>query len=164
MKMALLVIDLQKAYYKGADAASMDSAAEYVNAILPAFRAKGLPVVWIQHVDEDDGAVPGKPGFDLIDGLAPLPGEPRIEKRYNNSFNKTGLASLLAKEGVDTVVISGYCAEACVLSTYRGALDLDLAPVLFRKAIASGSPENLAFVERISGLVSYGFLRKVLEA
>ena len=162
MKMALLVIDLQKAYYPEA-AASMDSACRYINGILPLFRAKGLPVVWIQHVDEGDGAVEGKPGFDLIDALKPLAGEIRVSKRYNNSFNKTSLASILAEAGVETVVVAGYCAEHCVLSTYRGAKDLDLTPVLLRGAIASGDAENLAFVEKVNDLVSYSFLAKVLK-
>ncbi len=162
MKMALLVIDLQKAYYAGADAASMDAAAQYINAVLPAFRAKGLPVAWIQHIDEGDGAVEGAPGFEFIDSLKPLPGELRVSKRYNNAFNKTPLASRLTEAGVDTVVIVGYCAEHCILSTFRGAKDLDLTPVLLRGAIASGSAENLAFVERISDVVPYGFLMKAL--
>jgi nicotinamidase-related amidase len=164
MKMALLVIDLQKAYYHGADAASMDSAAEYINAILPLFRGRGLPIAWIQHIDEGDGAIEGQSGFDFIDALAPLSGEARISKRYGNAFNKTGLADLLAEERVDTVVVTGYCAEYCVLSTCRGAKDLDLAPVILRGAIASGNAENLAFVERVNDLVSYRFLAKLLKA
>jgi nicotinamidase-related amidase len=162
MKMALLIIDLQKAYHEGPDAASMDSACEYINVILPLFRAKGLPVVWVQHDDEDSPK--GSPGFELIDALEPLPGEARIEKRYGNSFNKTPLASILAKAGVDTVVVTGYCAEYCVLSTCRGAKDLDLTPVLLRGAVASGDAGNLAFVERVNDLVSYSFLAKLLEA
>jgi len=161
MNMALLVIDLQKAYCKGPDAASMDEACEYIEAILPAFRAKGLPVIWIQHDDEESPK--GSPGFDFIDRLKPLADEARIVKQYGNAFNKTGLAALLTEAGVDTVVLVGYCAEHCVLSTYRGALDMDLTPVLLRGAVASGSPDNLAFVERICGVVSYGFLKKALE-
>ena len=48
--------------------------------------------------------------------------------------------------------------------TYRGAKDLDLTPVILRGAIASGSPDNLAFVEKISDLVAYRFLIKILQA
>ena len=164
MKMALLVIDLQQAYHSGPDAASMDSACEYINAALPLFRGRDLPVIWIQHVDERDGAIQGSPGFEVIDKLKPLPGEQRIAKRYNNSFNKTPLASLLAEAKVDTVLIAGYCAEYCVLSTYRGALDLDLTPVLLRGAIAGGDAANLGFVEKLCAVVSFGFLKKTLES
>jgi nicotinamidase-related amidase len=162
MKAALLVIDLQKAYHKGAATASMDSACALINAALPAFRAKGLSVIWVQHVDEGDGAIMGQVGYELVDQLEPAPGEARISKRYNNAFTKTDLASILEKAGVDTVVISGYCAEWCILSTYRGCLDHDLTPVLLRGGVASGDAANLGFVEKISALVSLGFLRKAL--
>ena len=65
--------------------------------------------------------------------------------------------------GVDTVIITGFCAEYCVLATYRGAEDLDLTPVLLRGALASGSLENIAFVESVSDVISYGALKRVLE-
>jgi nicotinamidase-related amidase len=61
--MGLLIIDLQKAYHMGPDAASMDSACEYINAILPFFRAKRLPITWIRHVDKSDDSEEGSPGF-----------------------------------------------------------------------------------------------------
>jgi nicotinamidase-related amidase len=69
----------------------------------------------------------------------------------------------LQKLGVDTVIISGYCAEYCILSTCRGAQDLDLTPILLRDALASGIPENIKFVESIDNVISYGALKKVLE-
>jgi len=58
---------------------------------------------------------------------------------------------------------TGFCAEYCVLATYRGAEDLDLTPVLLRGALASGSLENIAFVESVSDVISYGALKRVLE-
>jgi nicotinamidase-related amidase len=41
--------------------------------------------------------------------------------------------------------MAGYCAEYCVLSTYRGAIDLDLNPILLRDALASGSEGKYPF-------------------
>jgi hypothetical protein len=49
-----------------------------------------------------------------------------------------------------------------VLSTYRGAQDLDLTPIILRGSLASGSLENIKFVESISDIISYGVLKKVL--
>jgi len=49
-----------------------------------------------------------------------------------------------------------------MLSTCRGADDLDLSAILLRGAIASGSQENIRFVESISNLISFGALAKVL--
>jgi len=50
---------------------------------------------------------------------------------------------------VDTVIVTGFCAEFCVLATYRGAEDLDLTPILLRGSLASSTPENIKFVESI---------------
>jgi len=165
MKPALLIIDLQKAWYRGDAADSMDAAARYANAALAAFRERDLPVAWVRHVDEEDGAVPGAPGFEFIDALErPAPGEPLVDKRYGNAFNKTGLGAYLAGEGVDTVVLAGFCAEYCVLSTCRGAEDLDLHPLLLRGALASRSDERIRFVEAVNETLSFGALERLLEA
>lgn len=63
----------------------------------------------------------------------------------------------------DGVIISGYCAEHCVLSTYRGALNHDLEPVLLKNGVASGDGENLACVEKISNAISFTMVSKMLE-
>ena len=163
MKPALMIIDMQKAYHTGPSAPSMDAACEYINAAATLFRKKGLPVLWIQHRNEYDQSLPGLPGFEVIDSLKPLEKEPRIAKEYNNSFNKTDCKKILDSHAVDTVIVTGYCAEECVLSTCRGARDLDLASIILRSGIASGVPENIGFVERINDVISYGALRKALE-
>jgi len=165
MKPALLVIDVQKAFFKfsPATARSLDDAIEYINAAIALFREKGLPVVCIQDKNEESGVVPGAEGFDLPDSLAILPSDPHIVKTYGNGFNRTPLAELLKGQGVDTVIITGFCAEHCVLSTCRGAQDVDLTPVLLRGSLASGSPENIRFVESVNDVISYGALKRVLE-
>ena len=61
------------------------------------------------------------------------------------------------------VIVSGFCAQYCVLSTYRGAEDLDLTPIILRSALASDAPENIRFVESISEIISFVALKKLLE-
>jgi len=164
MKPALLVIDVQKEFFKSdaQTAQSLNAAVEYINAAIALFRAKNLPVFCIQHIDEEDLLIPGADGFDLPEGLQILPSDSHIHKTYSNAFNKTTLQSQIKELDVDTVIVSGFCAEYCVLSTYRGARDLDLTPMLLRSALASGSPENIRFVENISDIISYGALKKIL--
>ena len=164
MKPALLVIDVQKAFFDigPATTQSLDSAIEYINAVIPMFREKGLPVICVQHMDKGDGLVPGTDGFDLPDKLKILPSDLHIVKTYGNSFNKTPLEEELRKLGVDTVIITGFCAEFCVLSTCRGAEGVDLTPIILRGSLASGSQENIRFVESINDVISYGALKKVL--
>ena len=164
MKPALLVIDVQKAFFDDSPttAQSLKEAIEYINGAIALFRDRHLPVISIQHVDQEDGLVPDTPGFDLPDELEVLPSDLHIHKTYGNAFNKTPLAQELQAQGVDTVIVTGFCAEYCVLATHRGAQDLDLTPMLLRGALASGTPENIRFVESISAILSYGVLEKIL--
>lgn len=164
MKLALLVIDVQKEFFtiSPATAQSLKDAIEYINAAIALFREKGLPVICIQHKDKDEKLVPGEEGFDLPETLDILPSDLHIHKTYGNAFNQTSLEDELRELGVDTVIVTGFCAEYCVLSTARGAEDLDLTPIVLRGSLASGVPENIKFVESISNLVSYGVLKKVV--
>jgi len=165
MKPALLIIDMQKACYTlNPDAEkSLNDAVEYINAAIALFRKKDLPVVCIQHMSEEHELLPGSEGFGLPDGLQVLPTDHHVHKEYGNSFNKTSLADDLRELGVDTVIVTGYCAEYCVLSTYRGARDRDFAPIVLRGALASDDPENIGFVEKISDIVTIGALAKLLD-
>jgi len=163
MKPALLVIDMQKAYRNGPSARSMDAVCDCINAAAELFRKKRLPVLWIQNRDEPGGATPGKPGFDIVEGLRPLDGEPRVAKDYNNSFNRTDCKKILDSRGVDTVIVAGYAAEHCVFATCSGARDLDLSAIILRGGVASAVEENIGFVERISDVISYGALARALE-
>jgi nicotinamidase-related amidase len=165
VKPALLVIDVQKSFFDISPtiAQSLKEAIETINAAIALFRGKHLPIISIQHVDQENGLVPGTPGFDLPDELEILASDLHIHKTYGNAFNKTPLAQALQAQGVDTVIVTGFCAEYCVLGAYRGALDLDLTPMLLRGAIASGKIENIGFVESICAILSYGVLEKILE-
>ena len=164
MNPALLVIDVQKAFFEESPttAQSLRDAMVYINAAIALFRERELPVISVQHLEEEEELVPGQEGFDLPGELAILPSDPHIHKTYGNAFNQTGLADELRDLGVDTVIVTGYCAEFCVLSTYRGAEDLDLTAIVLRGALASDNLSRVKFVEEISNVISYGALKKVL--
>ena len=163
MNLALMVIDMQKEFYVGQTKDQMDRATEYINAVIPMFEEKGLPIIWVQDKDEGEGVVPGTDGFEFIDSLRPKPDAIRIHKTYGNSFNKTDVDKILKEHGVDTVVMTGFCAEFCVLSTYRGAKDLDYFPVILKNGIASTDESRKRFVEEISDTITYGVLAKLLQ-
>ena len=163
MNIALLVIDMQKAFFKGNSKNSMEKAVEYINYTVNLFRKNNKNIIWIQDEDQEDGNINGTEGFDIIETLAPLQNEKKIIKHYGNSFNKTELLEVILREKIDTIIITGYCAEHCILSTYRGALDHDLTPVLLKNAIASGNNENIKFVEEISNIITINILEKILK-
>jgi nicotinamidase-related amidase len=163
MKLALMIIDMQKELYVGHTKDQMDRAAEYINYILPKFEEKNLPVIYVQALDEGEGVVPGTEGFEIIDSLKPKSNSTVIHKRYANSFNKTEVDKIFRNAGVDTVVMTGFCAEFCVLSTYRGAKDLDYFPVILKNGIASTEEPNKEFVEKISETITARMLEKLLK-
>jgi nicotinamidase-related amidase len=164
VKPALLVIDVQNEFFNLNQACSdsLKSAIEYINAAIDLFRKKNLPIVVIQHKSEEQGLVPGKSGFDVPESVKLEPQDTRIVKTYGNSFAKTGLAEKLREFGVDTVIVAGFCAEFCVLSTYRGAQDLDFAPIILKGSLASDNTEHIRFVEEITETISYGALKTLL--
>jgi nicotinamidase-related amidase len=163
VKPALMIIDLQKEYFTGTLKEPMTSASEYINEVAGYFRKKKLPIVWVQDIDKDSGVFPNTEGFEMIDILTRKSTEISIHKEYGNSFNKTECGAILKKEGVDVIIMAGYCAESCILATYRGAVDLDFMPVLLRHGVVSDDKENLRFIEKICDTISYNMIRKMLE-
>ncbi len=164
MKPALLVIDLQKQFFSLNQTCSdsLKSAIEYVNEAILLFRKKDFPIVAIQHKNEAEGLKLGNADFEVHESVKLEEQDLRIIKTYGNAFTKTCLAEKLRESGVDTVILTGFCAEQCVLSTYVGAEDNDFTPIILRSAIASDNPEHIRFVEAISNIVSIGALRKML--
>ena len=164
MKPALLVIDVQNEFFNLNQACSdsLKAAIEYINAAIVLFRKKNLPIVVIQHKSEEEGLIPGKSGFDVPQSVKLEPQDMRIIKTYSNSFTKTGLAEKLRELGVDTVIVTGFCAEYCVLSTYRGAQDCDFTPIILRGSLASDNAEHIRFVEEITETISLGALKTLL--
>jgi nicotinamidase-related amidase len=164
MKPALLVIDVQNEFFNLNQSCSdsLKSAIEYINAAIDLFREKNLPIVVIQHENEERSLVPGKSGFDVPQNVKLKPLDIRITKTYSNSFTKTRLAEKLKELGVDTVIVTGFCAEFCVLSTYRGATDFDFKPIILKGSLASDNAEHIRFVEEISETVSFGALKTLL--
>jgi len=165
MKPALLIIDVQNRMFEisPTTAQSLNKAIESINDTITFFREKDYPVFCIQHLHPENNLKPGEPGFDVPDYMAVLSSDERIHKTYENSFNKTPLMEKLQELDVDTVIVSGFAAEHCVLSTYRGAQDLDLKPIMLRGGIASANPDNIQFVESLGDVISYGALKHILQ-
>ena len=164
MKVALLVIDIQNRFFNVSQVCtdSLKSAVEYVNEAISLFRKKGFPIVVVQHQNEKTGLVPGKADFDVHESVQVEPTDLRIVKTYGNAFNKTGLSEKLSELSVDAVVITGFCAYQCVLSTYLGAKDLDLNPIILKGSLASDNIERVRFVEEITETISLGALETLL--
>jgi len=139
MKEALLVIDMQKMFYKGKTKIFMDNACEKINTEISSFRKKGNPVIWIYHTWKFGKLKKGNLEYEFIDLLQKDPNVICIEKTYPNSFRKTELKKILDNQKIDSLKLCGYKAEACVLFTYFGAKKFEYIVSIIKNGVASNS-------------------------
>lgn len=118
-KAVLLVVDVQVDVVKGA----WDAPRVVGNVALAVQRARaaGVPVIWVQHNDED--LVKDSPEWQWAPALVPAAGEVLIHKNFNSSFEHTTLDDELARLGATHIVLAGCATNWCIRATAYGALE-----------------------------------------
>ena len=85
--------------------------------------------------------VRGEYGHDIIDELAPQPGEVVLDKPGKGAFYGTDLRDLLLEAGITSLVVTGVTTEVCVHTTVREANDRGFEALVLADCVGSYFPE-----------------------
>ena len=120
------------------------SAVDAIATLLPTARAKGIPVIYTtglsltardqwrsgrwadkNSVKSRDPSSGSSERQQIIDDIAPMPGEVVLSKAKPSAFFGTPLLSHLTTLGIDTVLICGTTTSGCVRATVLDAFSYD---------------------------------------
>ena len=162
---ALVNIDLANAWTRPDNpftCEGMDVIIPGVQRLLAAARDKRIPIVYTttayavtEGVTTDMGLwhhkIPvevlsiGSDAVEIDSRIAPEPGEHVIVKKNASAFHGTHLTGLLSGAGVDTLIVTGVTASACVRGTAHDALAEGFRPIIVRECVG----------DRIAGAVEW---------
>ena len=125
MTTALLIIDVQQALCAGEyECFEIARVIATINDLSQRARDAGVPVVLIQHEEQDGPFVRGADGWQLAKGLLTSTTDLRVNKTTGNSFYQTDLGKLLPSEDFERLIICGLQTDYCVNATVRSAHEL----------------------------------------
>jgi nicotinamidase-related amidase len=166
---ALLIIDLQVALLaEEPTPRDLDEVIARINALADRARAKGAPVVLIQHEEHHPSLEYGSAGWQLDPRLKTRPTDLRMRKCTVDSFLETPLHTWLAERGVRQVVVCGFASEFCVDTTSRRAAALCYNVIVAQDAHTTqdrpGFPSEMIRDHHTATLVSINTFRGTIVA
>jgi len=103
--------------------------------------------------------VRGETGHAIIDALAPIHGEPVIDKPGKGAFYATDLIEILRNRHIDALIVCGVTTEVCVHTTVREANDRGYRCLVPGDCCASYFPEfhaaGLAMIKAQGGIFGW---------
>ena len=150
-KGALVVVDVQVGVLESAWDA--DRVVGNIALAVDRARAAGVPVVWVQH--QDDELVPDTPPWQWVPELVPADGESRVAKEYNSSFEKTSLDDELALLGVSHLALAGAATNWCIRATAYAALERGYDLTLLEDAHTTNSEAAETVVDDLNTVMQW---------
>lgn len=141
MKPALLVIDVQKTYFKKMDQSAVEKPIKVINDATQIFNEYELPIIYIYHRNNTSEK------FQFIDEISVPENATKIVKQYGSAFINTELDNILKELDCNTLFLCGLSATACVKATYLGAKELDFNTYLIKDASMSPSHKKTKKIE-----------------
>lgn len=155
----------------GFDISGAKAAIEGVARTLDGARAAGIPIVYLQNGWDRDYMEAGTPGspnwhksnalktmrrrrelqgelltrggwdYEIVDELAPRPGDIRVHKPRYSAFFNSQLDSILRSRGIRNLVFVGIATNVCVESTLRDGFHLEYFGILLEDASHQIGPD-----------------------
>ena len=173
----------------GFDIAGAAAAIDRIAVVLDTARAAGLQVVYLQNGWDADYVEAGGPGspnwhksnalktmrarpelhgqllarggwdYEIVDALAPQPGDIRVHKTRYSAFFNSQLDSVLRARGIRNIIFVGIASNVCVESTLRDGFHLEYFGVMLEDATHHLGPDftreaTIYNVEKFFGWVS----------
>jgi N-carbamoylsarcosine amidase len=163
-KPALINVDLANAWTRPGNPFTCehidDRVIPAVQKLLAGFRKHGFPVVhvttcyqvtdpnnpntdmglWHKKIPIEVVAESNKSLWDIDSRIAPIAGEQVLVKKRASAFHGTYLAGYLRAAGVDTVIVTGVTASACVRETVCDAMADGFRPIVAEEAVGDRIP------------------------
>ena len=139
---ALIVIDVQAFYFPGGMVPlnGPETAASQTAKVIAVFRAADRPVIHVQHLPKDVDT-PDPTGiqeqYRIHPEVLPKEGEIVIGKHHANSFRDTELLTILQKQGIKRLVVTGMQTHMCVEAAVRAAADFGFEVTVVHDACAT---------------------------
>ena len=151
----------------GNDVAMLRTVIDPLSRLMAAARAAGIPVIHTRegHLPDLSDCPPakhkrgnpaqrigdpgrfgrilirGEYGHDIVDELAPLPGEVVIDKPGKGAFYATELTEVLERDAIASLIVTGVTTEVCVHTTVREANDRGYECLVVSDCVGSYFPE-----------------------
>jgi nicotinamidase-related amidase len=160
---ALVIVDMQNDFVDPESPATCAPIAVErlpdIRRLLDASRAVGIPVFFTQGLVDPSlvdvglwkgwahrtgrSQVEGTRGAQIVDELAPLPGEHVVHKRRPSGFFGTDLDVFLRGARIDTLLLAGSSMSGCVRATVVDAFSRDYRVMIVRECVIDRTVEGL---------------------
>ncbi|MGC5247422.1 cysteine hydrolase family protein [Gordonia sp. DT219] len=186
MTTALLVIDMQNGFVHpegsiplaGRGLPNMDKVIAANAEAISVARSRGVPVIYTRHCYRSDfldmpalvsGPLPADPpplvrgswDADVVDELAPEPGDVIVDKNRFDAFLYTDLEVVLRAKGIENLVVTGVVTSVCVESTVRSGQQRDFTMFIASDATSAPAEQHQPALDAMAAI--FGTVGRVVD-